>query len=51
MNRYLLASRNAWWIVGGGGGELIDDNCVLIFLITCSMNPETAVTFTSGHFN
>ena len=23
----------------------------LISLITCSMNPETAVTFTRGHFN
>ena len=46
MNWYLLASRKAWWIVGGGGGELIDDNCVLI---TCSMNPETAVTLTTGH--
>ena len=27
---------------------LIDDNCVLI---ACSMNYETAVTFTSCHFN
>ena len=27
---------------------LIDDNCVLI---ACSMNCETAVTFTYGHFN
>ena len=30
---------------------VIDDNRVLISLITCSMNPETAVTFTHGHFN
>ena len=30
---------------------LIDDNRVLIFLIACSMNYETAVTFTYGHFN
>ena len=30
---------------------LIDDNCVFGFLITCPMNPETAVTFTRGHFN
>ena len=30
---------------------LIDDNRVLISLITCSMNPETAVTFNHGHFN
>ena len=30
---------------------LIDDNCVFDSLITCSMNPETAVTFTRGHFN
>ena len=30
---------------------LIDDKCVLISLIACSMNPETAVTFTRGHFN
>ena len=28
---------------------LIDDNCV--FVLFCSMNPETAVTFTHGHFN
>ena len=27
---------------------LIDDSRVLI---ACSMNPETAVTFTHGHFN
>ena len=26
---------------------LIDDNCVF----DCLMNPETAVTFTCGHFN
>ena len=31
--------------------RLIDDNCVLISLIACSMNYETAVTFTHGHFN
>ena len=30
---------------------LIDDNRVLISLIACSMNYETAVTFTRGHFN
>ena len=30
---------------------LIDDNRVLISLIACSMNYETAVTFTYGHFN
>ena len=30
---------------------LIDDNRVLISLITCSMNPETEVTFTRGRFN
>ena len=30
---------------------LIDDNRVLISLITCSMNYETAVTFTYDHFN
>ena len=30
---------------------LIDDNHVLISLIACSMNYETAVTFTYGHFN
>ena len=30
---------------------LIDDNCVLISLIASSMNYETAVTFTRGHFN
>ena len=30
---------------------MIDDNCVFGSLITCSMNPETAVTFTRGHFN
>ena len=31
---------------------LMDDNCVLEFLIlpTCSMNPETAVICTRGHF-
>ena len=32
-------------------GRLIDDNRVLISLIACSMNYETAVTFTYGHFN
>ena len=52
MNWYLLASREvsrlALWIVEG----LIDDKgFFLISLITCSMNPETAVTFTHGHFN
>ena len=30
---------------------LIDDNRVLISLIACSMNYETAVTFTYGYFN
>ena len=30
---------------------LIDDYRVLISLIACSMNYETAVTFTYGHFN
>ena len=30
---------------------LIDDNHVLNSLIACSMNYETAVTFTYGHFN
>ena len=30
---------------------LIDDNRVLISLIACSTNPETAVTFTCGRFN
>ena len=30
---------------------LIDDNRVLISLIACSMNYETAATFTYGHFN
>ena len=30
---------------------LIDDNRVLISLIACSMNYETAVAFTYGHFN
>ena len=30
---------------------LIDDNHVLISLIACSMNYETAVTFRHGHFN
>ena len=30
---------------------LIDDNRVLLSLIACSMNYETAVTFTYGHFN
>ena len=30
---------------------LIDDNRVSISLIACSMNYETAVTFTYGHFN
>ena len=32
----------------------MDDNCVLDFFIerlTCSMNPETAVTCTGGHFH
>ena len=29
---------------------LIDDNRVLISLIACSMNPETAVTFNCDHF-
>jgi len=28
--------------------EEIDDNCVFDF---CSMEPETALTFTHGHFN
>ena len=31
--------------------RLIDDNRVWISLIACSMNYETAVTFTRGHFN
>ena len=30
---------------------LIEDNRVLISLIASSMNYETAVTFTHGHFN
>ena len=30
---------------------LIDDKCVFCFSIICSMNPETAATFTCGHFN
>ena len=30
---------------------MIDDNRVLISLIACSVNYETAVTFTYGHFN
>ena len=30
---------------------LIDGNRVLIASIACSMNYETAVTFTYGHFN
>ena len=30
---------------------LIDENRVLISSIACSMNYETAVTFTYGHFN
>ena len=30
---------------------LIDDIRVLISLIACSMDPETVVTFTRGHFN
>ena len=32
----------------------MDDNCVLDFIyqrLTCSMNPETVVTCTCGHFN
>ena len=24
---------------------------IIVFLIICSMNPETVVTFTHGHFN
>jgi len=34
-----------------GREGLIDDSRVWISLIACSMNPETAVTFTYGHFN
>ena len=30
---------------------LIDDSRVLISLIACSMDPETAVTFACGYFN
>ena len=30
---------------------LMDDNCVWIILFMCSMNPETAVSCTRGHFN
>ena len=32
----------------------MDDNCVLDFFnyrLTCSMNPETALTCTHGHFS
>jgi len=33
----------------------MDDNCVLKFFLiklsTCSMDPETTVTCTHGHFN
>ena len=51
-NWYLLAGRQvsllAWWIAR----RLIDDDGAFDFLIiTCSLNPETAVTFTCGHFN
>ena len=46
-NWYLLASKQVYRLYEG----LIDDNRVLISLIACSMNYETAVTFTYGHFN
>jgi len=46
-NWYLLVSRKvsllAWWIVRG--------MIVFDFLITYSMDLETALTFTHGHFS
>ena len=36
---------------GGGGGGVIDDNCVFDFFDHRLMDPETALTFTHGHFN
>ena len=49
-NWYLLASKQVYRLATLMDYEgLIDDNRVLISLIACSMNYETAVTFTYGH--
>ena len=50
-NWYLLASKQVYRLATLMDYEwLIDDNRVLISLIACSMNYETAVTFTYGYF-
>ena len=51
MNEQFLGQHTSVSASLMGCDGLIDDNRVLISLITCSMNPETAVTFTHGHFN
>ena len=47
LNRLIASRLRLDEIVRG----LMHDNCILIILSMCSMNPKTAVTCSHGHFN
>ena len=48
----MTISACCWCMVKESKAQLSSKNyCVCDFLMACSMNPETAVTFTCGHFN